>query len=279
VAELEQARALHGDPPFTKEELTNLTEKVGELLIIQAATGEQVFEAVLRCVDSNEFGIIIVDSITNVLPEANAERDLVDANKIAARASLVTDFVSLYTPMTNRFGTPHRTTLIGIGQARAKQNRQTYEKEWNTPAAWAWKHAVQQRVLLWNGQKMWKQHQGVKAVQGKEVVWQMSKGKAGAHEHTTGKFDFYFDDVFPDLGFPYGADRCDTLLTQGMSAGLIREAGGKVFVVDSAGEFIASDVPGLPVLKQMMEADFEFELLIRQHLMASKGIECLFREG
>ena len=278
IAELEQSREVNGLPPFTKEELTNLSEKVGELLIIQAATGEQVFTAVLQCVASNEFGIGVIDSITSVLPEANAEKELDENNRLGARASLVTDFVSHYTPLANRFGTPHRTTVFGIGQARAKQNKQAYEKEWNTPAAWAWKHAVQLRIQVENGQKISKEVSKVKYVLGKEVKWTLTKGKAGAHEHMQGNFNFYFDDVLPSLCLPYGADRWESLITSCMSKGLLREQGGKISITNTVHELIASDIPGLIALKAMLQVDFEFELEVRQAMIKAHGVDCLYRE-
>ena len=278
IEELEKIRQLEGKPPFTSVELTNMSEKVGEFMVIQAATGEQVFTALLSCVESNEFGIIIIDSITSVLPEANADRELEDPNKIGARAMLVTNFISKYTPMTNKFGTPHRTTLIGIGQARAKQNRQSYEKEWETPAAYAWKHGVQLRIQVQNGQKLKKTYRKVEGVYGKEVKWVLTKGKAGAHEHMQGSFEFYFDDVFPDLNYPYGSDRCDTLLTACMSAGIVCERSGEVYIVDCDGLVLHKNIPSIGQLKGMLDSDFDFELQLRRTLLQKIGVACLYRE-
>jgi RecA/RadA recombinase len=283
VPQLQQMRIERGLTPLTEEELAILSEQVGELLIVQAHTGEEALAVVLKSVESNRFGLIVVDSLSNLIPSANAIKDLDEENKRAAHASMITDFVKHLTPYLNKFGESNYTTLIGIAQARANSAKATagpkakYMKDWDIPIAWAWKHAVLQNIIVWNGERLEKTHHKVKYPVGKAVHWQIKKGKAGSHEHLSGEYEFYFDDVCPDLGLPYGADRAETLLIEGMRSGVIREYKGSIVLVrHHDNSALMEDIPGLPTLKQMILADFSLEQFIMQEIMAAKGIECRY---
>ena len=283
IPQLQQMRALRGLVPLTDTDLSVLTQSVGELLIVQAHTGEEALDTVLRAVESNFFGVIVIDSLSNLIPIANAGRELDEENKRAAHATMMTDFVKQLTPLLNKFGEPNYTTLIGIAQARANAAKATagprakYMKDWEVPIAWAWKHAALQNILIWNGARIDKQHQKVKAAVGKSVHWSIGKGKAGAHEHVSGEYDFFFDDVFPDLQLPYGADRAETMLIEGMRAGVIKEYKGSIVLVRTSDNTALMDgIPGLPTLKQMLNVDFGLEQMLRQEIMAARGIECRY---
>jgi RecA/RadA recombinase len=284
VPEIQDIRAQRGQALLTEAEIYALMQKVGELMIVQTHTGEEALDAVLHGVQQKLFGIIVVDSLSNILPEANADKELDEENKRAAHATLMTNFVKQYTPLINHFGDPNFTTLIGIAQARSNAKKAQAGakgrnmRDWDVPIAWAWKHAVLQNILIWNGQRMEKQHHKVKSIIGKEVHWAISKGKAGAHEHVNGGYNFFFDDVFPDLELPYGADTHETLMIAGMRHGIIREHKGKIFLVRAAnGEPFMSDIPGLPALKNMVSIDLDLALALRQEVMSAKGIECRYQ--
>jgi RecA/RadA recombinase len=277
IPQVQKMRVDRGLEPLTDADLAVLTEQVGELMIVQAHTGEEALETVLRGVESGMFGIIIIDSLTNLIPSANADKYLDEEKKRAARATLITDFVAQYTPMVNKFGEPNYTTLIGIAQARANPKQTEYTKEWEIPIAWSWKHAVLQNILVWNGRQIKKTRNKVERTVGKAVHWSIAKAKAGSHEHAKGEYDFFFDDVFPDAGFVYGADRAETMLVEGMRAGIIREYQSKIVLVRACdGVAFMDGIPGLPTLKQMIDADFQLEQLLRQEIMAARGIECRY---
>jgi RecA/RadA recombinase len=277
IPELQKIRIERGQSLLTENELNVLMGQVGELMIVQAHTGEEALTTVLRAVEQKLFGIIVVDSMTNVLPGANADRDLDDENKRAARATLITDFVMHYTPLINKFGEANYTTLIGVSQARAKQNKTEYDKDWEVPIAYAWRHAILQNILIWNGAQIKKTRHKVPGVVGKGVHWSIGKGKAGAHEHVKGTYDFFFDDVFPDLNLPYGVDRFETLLLAGMRFGVIREHKSKIYLVRAkTGEAFVGDIPGLPKLKEGLRIDFSLEMALRHEVMAARGIECRY---
>jgi hypothetical protein len=283
IPQLQEMRLLRGVPPLTDAELSVLTQTVGELVIVQAHTGEEALDAVLRGVESNIFGIIVIDSLSNLIPSANADRELDEENKRAAHATLLTDFVKHMSPLLNKFGTPNYTTIIGIAQARANSAKATagpkarYMKDWEVPIAWSWKHAALQNILIWNGSKIERQHGKMKYTVGKSVHWSIGKGKAGAHEHVSGEYEFFFDDVCPELGLRYGADRAETMLIEGMRAGVIREHRGSIVLVrPSDNSALMDDIPGLPTLKQLIQVDFNLEQMLRQEIMAARGVECRY---
>lgn len=283
IPQLQELRAMRAQPLLTDEEIMVLTSKVGELMVVQAYTGEEALEAVLRGVERRLFGIIVIDSLTNLMPMANAGKDLDEENKRAARASLITDFVNHCTPQLNKFGEVNYTTVIGISQARSNAAKAEagakgkYMKDWDIPVAWAWKHNVMQNILLWDGQKIKKTYQKQDYIIGKQVHWSVGKGKFGAHEHVFGEYDFHFDDVCPAMGLRHGVDRAETTIVEGIRFGIIREHKGSLVLVRAAdGVAFMSGIPNSAILKQMIDTDFGLEMYLHQEIMAARGIECRY---
>lgn len=284
IPQLQEMRAMRGQPPLTDEEIMVLTAKVGELMIVQPYTGEEALAAVLHGVDRHLFGIAVIDSLTNLMPAANANKDLDDENKRAARASLITDFVNHCTPMLNKFGEVNYTTVIGISQARSNAAKAEagakgkYMKDWDIPVAWAWKHNIMQNILVWDGGKLKKTYQKQEYIIGKKVHWSVGKGKFGAHEHVFGEYNFFFDDVCPPMGLRHGVDRAETTIVEGVSSGIIRDYRGTLALVRAAdGVAFMSGIPNSTILKQMIETDFGLEMYLHQEIMAAKGIECRYQ--
>lgn len=281
IDEWNQARTIRGLPAFTKEEHLALKEQIGEFIIIRGNTGEQIMQAVLDSVRSNLFGIIVVDSMSVLLPDADADKDLDENNKKASRASLVTDFVNKYLPTTNGLDGLNYTTLICLNQVRSNQERanaashlQKYIKQWSSTGAYAEKHAKHIDVTVSTGQKIKKTIKGEEHVIGKVTHYEITKGKTGTHENINGEFPFYYETWNRS-----GIDHLETVILQGMHLGVIVERNGKISVIqpDTGNPTQIVDIPGVASFKRMMEIDFEFELAVRRELMAAKGIMCLYR--
>lgn len=281
IDEWNQIRTVRNIPAYTKEEHQSLKEQIGEFIIIRGNTGEELMQAVLDAVRSNVFGIIVVDSVSVLLPDADADKDLDENNKKASRASLMTDFVNKYLPTTNGLDGLNYTTLICLNQVRANQERanaashlQKYIKAWSSTGAYAEKHAKHIDVTVSSGQKLKKTIKGEEHTIGKVTHYEITKGKTGTHENITGEFPFYYETWNRS-----GVDSLETVILQGMHLGVIIERNGKISVIqpDTGLPTQITDIPGLPAFKRMMEIDFDFELAVRREIMAAKGIMCLYR--
>lgn len=77
------------------------------------------------CADSGEYGVIIVDSITAMIPMANHDKELSDADKVGAHAKFCSRFVSKLTEICGKTG----TIVILINQLRYSSEKRGMQQE------------------------------------------------------------------------------------------------------------------------------------------------------
>lgn len=276
-----QERIQRNMVPYTQEEYASFKEKQGEFVIIRGNTGEEIMGGVLESVRSSLFGLIIVDSMSTLLPDADADKDLDENNKKAAQATLVTNFINKVLPSFNGLDGLNYTTLLCLNQVRSNQERanapshmQKYIKQWASTGSFAAKHAKHIDVTVWSGEKLRKTIKGKDRIIGKVTKYELTKGKTGAHENTVGEFEFFYDNYLPP-----GVDHLETVIQTGLSLGVIVERNGKISVLrpEDGKPTDIVNITGMPTFKAMMGADFEFELAVRREVLAAKGIMCLYR--
>lgn len=281
IAQWDMELRQRGYPGYTQEQWLSFKQELGEFVIIGGTTGEEILQTTLNAIKTKLFGIVAVDSVSIILPEADADKDLDEANKRAANASLITDFIKHYTPLTSGLDGLNYTTLIFSAQVRSNQERananpaiQKYIKQWSVGGAYAGKHGKLIDICVWSGEKISKTVKGDKVVVGKETKYEIMKGKAGAHDNVNGSFPFYYDFVMPG-----GVDQADSIIVSGLKYGVIREHHGRIDVVrpENGAPTEIQGIPGFPNFKRMLEIDFDFELAVRREILAAKGIMCLYR--
>ena len=280
IAQWNQERVLRGMPEYTQEEYLFFKQKVGEFVIIRGNTGEELLQGVANALRSNIFGIAVIDSISAILPDADAEKELEEGNKMASNASLVTKFVQRTTPSFNGLDGLNWATLISINQVRANQERanapsymQKAIKQWASVGAYAARHAKHIDVQIQNGEKLKKTVKGAEKIIGKVIKFELSKGKTGAHDNVKGEFSFFYDEWVPA-----GVNEVEDLIVTGQRLGIIQEKAGKISVVQpDTNNAVVADIDGFPAFKQQLQDDFEFFLVVMREVLATKGIMCLFR--
>jgi len=77
------------------------------------------------CADSGEYGLIIVDSITAMIPMANHDKELSDADKLGAHAKFCSRFVSKLTEICGKTG----TIVVLINQLRYSSEKRGLQQE------------------------------------------------------------------------------------------------------------------------------------------------------
>lgn len=277
VDQWREERFQRGLTDFTKEERESFNQQIGEFVLLGGNTGEEALEAVLACVEKGIFGIIGVDSINGLMPAANVDKDLSEEQKRAAHATLMTKFCNHYIPLTTGLNGVNETNLIFVQQVRSNQQKatapsymQAYLKDWATSGAWAMKHYKLVDIIVHTGQTLKKQINGQKVTVGKEVKWELDKGKAGCHDGVTGSIPFYYDG---------GIDKIGSLIVAGVKLGVIREADAGVEILKPETGEVNEELfaPSLGHLDSMLRQDFDFELRVRMEVMAGAGISCLYR--
>ena len=294
-------RKERGEPAFTKEQLKEFRAKtVGTIKLLRGAHGEELLGAILECFTSACFDIIGLDSVSAILPEADAGKDLDDNAKKAAAATMLTRFFQYYLNGTTGYYGLNPTTVIFTAQVRSNSKKseapahiQKYLPDYAPVGAWAAKHGKLIDILLKPGAKEKEEvkmptslaeaaESRKKRVQiGKTVNYEILKGKAGIHEGITGEFEFHFPDAaqMRDPNHRLTEDQRMIIVT-GLQAGIVEEKDGLVtFYHPSTHEPFPQlkNIAGIDRLAQMIRENFELELQLRRAVLSAVGVECAYR--
>ena len=256
----QRRRSEAGDPPLTKVDISELQDGkgCGTFLVLRGAA-EANLDALVRIIDSNAFQIGAVDSWDSMLTVAEDEADLADDPRIASSSSVQTkwmkkvqhalapkrrcprcfsfnlEFKKTSSSSYNYFCRDgqcgwkgHRpyleeneTTIIGIRQVRANlQKAGMRSREWKVGGSWALKHGKLVDIQLRQSDLLMDKTGKVKI--GKELTFEITKGKAGTHEGKTGTIKYYFDPPEVDIG--------SDLLGYCTDKGIITQGGGRYYI-------------------------------------------------
>ena len=289
IEEKNDWRKKHGLGAFTKDEVKELKRQVGTFWDITGATMEQTLMAVIETLSDktlretdNQFGIIGIDSVNALIPQALLETDLDEHGQRAAHASCLTRFYAqLYPLLTSLEGDPMYTSILFTQQVRSNPAKQTAQPHIAkflpdyAPAtgAYAAKHGKLIDVMIWPGQKKKEanEHGGKKEIVQKTMGWELLKGKAGTHEGKTGEvlFDFETTD-FIDLH--------RSVLVSGMRHGVFQEKNGMITFINPATGLESEVISNIPAeaLVQKMRENVDFEVEMRLAVLAANKIECRY---
>ena len=259
-------------------------------MLLRGATGEELLEAVLQFFDWGGCDLLMVDSISAVLPEADADKTLDEHQKRAAAAGLLTKFFQHYLNGTTGYSGTNKTTVIFTSQVRSNSKKaeapghiQKYLPDYVAQGAWAAKHGKLIDIMLKPGQKEKEKlanepmnlgqaiEQKKRLTQvGKLVGYEITKGKAGIHEGINGEFPFSFSG---------GIDKQRLLIITGLRLGIAEEKNGLVTYYDLKSRAPIPELEKRPMdeLANMLRENFELELSLRLMTLASVGIECAYR--
>lgn len=209
VAELERSRAMIGLPPLTDEEKADLYDQIGQIAIISGVSAEDGFDALCGFLEANLCQIIAVNSIGFL--QTNAKEETESFTQFAQQSSeamLLSKVAPKFSMLMNRLGTLNETAILLINQVRSKQDgtrvrgRPVMEKDKYQPAAGAkaLRHGMAIELFLHRGSAIYNESE--KTYLGREVNWELSKGKLGTHDGIRGKYTYYYDggiDIESDL--------------------------------------------------------------------------------
>jgi len=235
----QSARKRLGQELMSRSEIKaakNMLE-IGDVHFLDTGPAEDRLNGIVHMVDANIYQIIGIDSWDSLLTQYEKECDLGEDARVAAAASVetmwmkkVTDALSPkyrcpdcgFAPLESNvtsfvarrynyvcsgcnwkgkdpFVEINTTTIIAIRQARAKNVGRALAKQrgrdYHSQGAWALKHGNQVRISLHPGEIF----RVGKTTIGKEINWQIAKGKSGAREYSIGSFGLNFDPIFTDV--------------------------------------------------------------------------------
>lgn len=231
-------RRERGEEPLTKQEIKEFQDDTGcgQFHILRGAA-EANLDAVVAMIDSNVYQIGAVDSWDSMLTTWEDQADLSEDARVASSSNVQTRWMKKvqgaltprpYCPSCGSFSIEHKktgsgnynwfcrgegcswkgkrpksdeneTTIIGIRQVRANMKGGMYAREYKVGGAWALKHGKLIDIQIRPGEIL--KTKDVKI--GKEIKWELTKGKAGTHEGKTGSFRYYFNPPEVDIDFDF----------------------------------------------------------------------------
>lgn len=205
--EIDQCRSRNGSAPLTEDERKEYSTSVGELFLMQGVTAEEALDTLTDFVRSNGCQLVGVNSLGFFETNAKAEKEsLSEAPQQRSEAQVLTRFMTrlsnimnqvVLNPATGELES-NETTVVLVNQVRSRdavpqmRGRPAQEKDKYKSAseAWAVKHGKVIELSLHKGTKIY--DEATKTYLGKEVNWEVTKGKLGLHEGHRGSFKFYY---------------------------------------------------------------------------------------
>jgi len=276
ILQWQQIRTDRGFPPYRPEDIAYFKQQVGDLRVIRGSHGEEILTVLLEVVRSHACSLVGVDSIQGLQPSADAGKELLDNDKMAAHATMIGRFFKKYIPLTTGLGGVNETTLLFTQQVRsnkakseASANIQKYLKDWAVGGAYSTKHYKLIDLVLHEGARDKKEGEYVS----KMVHWETEKGKAGTHDNLVGSIKYHYS-------LEPGVDFTGTVVDSALQRGLLRKVGSKYMLIRPETGEVLDDytTPSLKAFKRSMELDFDFEMGVRRELLAAAGVSCLYRQ-
>lgn len=226
----QRKRQSSSQPLLGKKEIAELQDPAGcGQFHILRGPAEANLDALVEMVWSNAYQIGAVDSWDAMLTLDEEERELADSAKVADSSGVQTRWMkkvqgalmprkrcpecfSLKLEFKKReeaysynckdcgwkgkrpFLEENESSIIGIRQVRANLHKaHMHAKEWKVGGAWALKHGKLVDIQLRPGEILYSKGEGKGNKIGKEINFEITKGKAGTHEGKTGSFRYYFN--------------------------------------------------------------------------------------
>lgn len=217
-----QINASYGRPPFAPEYEAWLRDSVGIFDEGVGATAEAVLEMAVQLIESNNYQVVLIDSFGALLTAAEAEHDEgLQGKHRGGAAMVVTQFMHRMHAALNlpdKYGRPNTTTVIGINQYRDNVNAGAYGAQMKIAGGNALAHGKLVDLHIEQGSKIKADSNDYTSpIVGKEVNWEILKGKAGCHDGPKGTYQFFFG----EHGHGFGVDIYSDLLVAGLQYGVV----------------------------------------------------------
>lgn len=280
IEEFNKIRIRDGLPAFTPEEEEDLRKEIGEVYLITGGTGDAVLQNTLGFLESvgNDCQLIIMESLGALLTPDQDEKDVGD-RVYGGSAGIVTTFIAKLNPllvMPRPDGSQAETTLLAINQARANIDSGTRGlKTKPASGAWALKHAQLASIRLQRGETLWADGSHSRQ-SGKEVKWELTKGKAGCHDGLKGVYNYYHvprsQPVFWRDYLAYGSTWGIDTITE------LAETARAVGAIVASGAWLRWDLGGEEI-KAQGAANFAQSLVDNPHLIPQLKDACIKASG
>lgn len=192
------------------------------LLRPQTQTAEQIFEMTLQMIQTDEVGLVVIDSL-GVMLSAQAYEKTMEEKTYGGIAMALT----LFSKKAEMACAKYDCTLIGINQMREDMNSQYGGL--TTTGGKAWKHNCSVRLMFQKGSYLGEDGEELKrsapVIHGNQVNISVVKTKVCKPDRRTG---------FYTLMYGRGIDRLTDLVETALRFDLIKQSGSWFYIIDPA---------------------------------------------
>ncbi len=217
---------------YTEEELVFLRDQIGTVHHAVGGTAETILEMAAKMIESNLYQVVLIDSFGALLTKAEADADDgIESKHYGGAAMVITQFMHRVHSALNikdQDGRMNTTTILGINQYRDNIGAGLYGNPMKISGGNALRHGKLVDLKLTSGSKIFIVEKGQRVVLGKEINWEILKGKAGCHDGPKGKYAFNFADDTK----AFGSDILADVITTAVKYGLISQAGAWLTLTD-----------------------------------------------
>lgn len=286
IAEFSEIRDKQGRPQFTSEELIDLRSGTGEIILIEGSNAGELFEGILGTMNRLESALqlVIIDSLGTLLtPEA--EEKETGAKLYGGSSSVLTSFMNKLQPMyiMDRPNGMLETTVVAINQVRALIGATRPGMTRPAAGSKAWEHAQLVNLELRQGEPIW-EDRSHKRQAGREVKWEIKKGKAGCHEGIKGTYDWlhppdrppvFIKDVV-EQSTQYGIDTIRDLVDTARTLGVIETAGAWLTLRSETGKELHK-CQGVDSFVKLVVEDPELEAQLYHRCLRKANLTIRYR--
>jgi RecA/RadA recombinase len=267
IANLDRARVANGHPPYTEEEKVKLRFQIGKIHEVHGEALEDLYDVILRGVAGRVYHLIVINSFGSVMSNAEAESETLRDKTYAGTAGVNTQFLhklNALLTMRDENEESRDTCILGVNQIR--DDIKNPNKSYKAGGGNALEHAKFVDLFVTSGQAHGKEMmvpssmgmKQMKDIWGKDVRWEIKKGKAGIHEGQAGSYVYKFREPREDPTEPIvevnNADFVLDYIATGRTYGVVQASGAWFSVVNEKGEAILTG-NGMGALAKQLKED------------------------
>lgn len=215
------------EPDFYWMEFLGIQLKDDLIEFPRYPSAEVMFDDIHKKVLSNNYSLIIIDSITAAVPADELDTKIGNSMAMAVGARLISRFVNktVYGLLGHTNHGHNLTTIVFTNQYRVKIKEgwgRSAEIDYEFPRGYPLRHAKNGSILFNSGSQIKDEGLESKPTIGKTIHFEIIKGKAFQGEGYKGSIDLYFK---PYDRAQHGIDRLMELRTYGAIYGIITRGG------------------------------------------------------
>lgn len=276
IAERNALLVANGEPPMDDAEIARRKEQIGEILLIQGVIMDHGLDIILELLGTGAFQLLVVNSFGVMETAAKEDTDSVAEHATqSSEAQLLSRFIPKMFMVLNRGideDTRNETTMLAADQVRANREMPRGKPGMKVPESWTYKAGSGSRALAHGKAISLMLHKGTDIMDkevdppeklGREINWELTKGKLGTHDGIKGSYEFFFGE---------GADVAANLRGVAIKYGVIEQAGAWYAYDDKEHPELSFRVQGSNACRNALARPEVYAAVYRKTIVAAKVI-------